>query len=162
MIKYPNFDDVLISSIRHYLDQSGKLLEIVTQRPDAADLLAVQLAPDTFDTGFHLAVAIQFAARAVCIPGGATVPEIIEPYSITSLHSLHREVLEALDNAHSIHWTSKVSHVAGNVHMTQTAADYVLRFAFPNMLFHLSQAYAGLRLSGLAIGKADFDGLHEY
>jgi len=43
--------------------------------------------------------------------------------------------------------------------LTGDPTDYIARFAFPNMLFHLSAGYAGLRHGGMQIGKADFDGL---
>jgi hypothetical protein len=32
----------------------------------------------------------------------------------------------------------------------------------PNFLFHASMAFAILRANGIEIGKADFDGLHDY
>lgn len=156
------FDDALSPAIEYYLEQTSKLLETVAKQPNSKELLAVQLAPDAFDTGFHLAVAIQFAARTLCLPAGHPVPRIVEPYSLSSLRSLHQDVSEALHSAPSFDWNSEVTHVAGKAKLKQSAADYVIRFAFPNMLFHLSQAYAGLRHAGLNIGKADFDGQHEY
>lgn len=154
--------DPPIAAVEHYLQQCGKLLKLVSQQSNAAELLAVKLAPDAFDTGFHLAVSIQFAARAICLPTGSPVPEIDEPYSLQSLQSLHQDVYQAVASAPLIDWDSKVAHLAGEAHLEQNAADYVMRFAFPNMLFHFAQAYAGLRLLGLNIGKADFDGLHQY
>ncbi len=162
MIGNSQFDDALSPAIEYYLEQTSKLIETVATQPNSKELLAVQLAPDTFDTGFHLAVAIQFAARALCLPAGHPVPEIVEPYSLSSLRKLYQDVSEALSSAPSFDWNSEVTHVAGKAKLKQSAADYVIRFAFPNMLFHLSQAYAGLRHAGLNIGKADFDGQHEY
>ncbi|MET1416140.1 DUF1993 family protein [Roseibium sp. HPY-6] len=155
-------DEALVAAVGHYLDQSGKLLKLVSDQPNADELLAIQLAPDAFDTGFHLAVAIQFAARALCLPVGHPVPEIVEPYSLKSLRSLHEDVRTAINQIPPIDWDSNVSHIAGEAELTQRAADYVVCFAFPNMLFHFTQAYAGLRHAGLKIGKADFDGLHKY
>jgi hypothetical protein len=35
-------------------------------------------------------------------------------------------------------------------------------FGMPNFLFHTSLAFAILRAQGVEIGKADFDGLHDY
>lgn len=152
----------LKNAIVHYLDRSGRLLDIIIRHPKAADLLATKLAPDGFDTGFHLAVGMQFAARAVCFPVGAPVPEIVEPYCTESLKALHQDVLAAVQNAPPIDWSHEITHTAGRASLLQSAADYVIRFAYPNMLFHLSQAYAGLRLAGMDIGKEDFDGLHKY
>lgn len=155
-------EQVARTAVEHYLGQAAKLLEVVSAEPDAEELLATKLAPDAFDTGFHLAVAIRFAARAICLPAGSPVPDIVEPHSLQTIQSLHREVCQALSAAPDFDWTLTVAHTAGEAELEQSAADYVLRFAFPNMLFHLSQAYAGLRAAGLNTGKADFDGLHDY
>jgi hypothetical protein len=35
-------------------------------------------------------------------------------------------------------------------------ADYLLRFALPNFLFHVTTAYALLRANGVSLGKPDF------
>lgn len=152
----------LTTAIVHYLDRSGRLLDIVFHQPNAMKLLATKLAPDAFDTGFHLAIGMQFAARALCLPVGAPIPEIVEPYSAQSLRSLYQDVQAAVENAPPIDWSKEIAHVAGVASLRQSAGVYLIRFAYPNMLFHLSQAYAGLRLTGLDVGKADFDGLHQY
>lgn len=55
-----------------------------------------------------------------------------------------------------------VAHQAGQAVLTQSAADYVIRFGLPNMLFHMCMGYAGVRHGGMPIGKSDFDGLHVY
>ena len=55
-----------------------------------------------------------------------------------------------------------MAHRAGEAALEQGAADYVARFALPNLLFHLAIAYAALRAGGVPLGKADFDGLHRY
>lgn len=55
-----------------------------------------------------------------------------------------------------------ITHRAGFADLEQPAAVYLRDFALPNLWFHLSMAYAGLRAAGVALGKADFDGLHAY
>ncbi|MGR3503501.1 DUF1993 family protein [Pseudaestuariivita sp.] len=155
-------DAALTGAVTHYLARAGHVLARIEEAEDPAALMAVTLAPDGFDTGFHLAVAIQFAARALCLPVGAPVPEIAEPCTLATLRTLHSDVTEAVAKAPATDWTAPVHHQAGDAQLSQTAADYVARFALPNMLFHLTMAYAGLRHAGLAIGKADFDGLHAY
>ena len=81
---------------------------------------------------------------------------------MATLRTLHAQVREAVEAAPAIDWMRTVEHVAGDAELKQPAADYVARFAFPNMLFHFGQAYAGLRHAGLNLGKTDFDGLHRY
>jgi len=155
-------DEALLWSVHHYLEQANHLLAILEKEPEANALIAMRLAPDSFDTGFHLAVAIQFAARALCLPAGAAVPEIEEPHGIRSLSALHVAVAAEIAEAPTIDWTARVKHSAGEAQLDHSAAEYVARFALPNMLFHLTMAYAGLRHGGLELGKADFDGMHVY
>lgn len=152
----------LIRSVDHYLGQSWHLLELLEREPEADALLAVQLAPDGFSTGFHLAVSIQFAARALCLPAGIAVPETDEHCTLNSLRGLHAAVASSINKVGKLDWTTEVKHQAGKARLQQPAIDYVARFALPNMLFHFTMAYAGLRLSGMKLGKADFDGLHDY
>ncbi len=155
-------ETALVRSVKHYLSQADHLLGILENEPETETLMAVRLAPDSFDTGFHLAVAIQFAGRALCLPAGADVPEIEEPYSIASLRALHTAVAKSISDLPTLEWTARVRHVAGEASLDQSTTDYIARFALPNMLFHLTLAYAGLRHAGVTLGKADFDGLHEY
>lgn len=152
----------LVRSVDHYLDRAGDLLTRLEREPKAEALMAIQLAPDSFDTGLHLAVAIQFAARALCLPAGATVPEVEEPCSLVSLRALHLAVAAAIAKAPEPDWTAHVQHLAGEAQLDQPVADYIARFALPNALFHLTMAYAGLRHGGVELGKTDFDALHKY
>ncbi|MCG7625053.1 DUF1993 family protein [Epibacterium sp. Ofav1-8] len=155
-------ETALFRSVQHYLSQADHLLGILENEPQAEALMAIQLAPDSFDTGFHLAVAIKFASRALCLPAGVALPEIEEPYNIGTLRALHTAVATSISDLPKPEWTARVRHVAGEALLEQPTADYIARFALPNMLFHLTMAYAGLRHGGLKIGKANFDGLHEY
>ena len=58
--------------------------------------------------------------------------------------------------------TRQITHVAGDARLEQTGADYLRLFALPNLWFHLSMAFAIARRSGLPVGKADYDGWHQY
>ena len=58
--------------------------------------------------------------------------------------------------------TAQVRHKAGDAILTQGAEDYLVTFAIPNLWFHLATAHSILRAKGVAVGKADFDGLHAY
>ena len=48
------------------------------------------------------------------------------------------------------------------VRLDQSAADFLYLYGMPNFMFHLTMGYAALRASGVALGKADFDGFHAY
>ncbi len=149
-------------SVTHYLDRAEHLIKRCAREDNPDRLLAVRLAPDMLDTGFHFAVAIQFAARALCPPAGLTVPEIPDTATCDSLLRFKRAVAALIAPIAAEDLTRSVSHTAGEAALVQAPGDYVARFALPNMIFHLGMAYAGLRHGGLAVGKADFDGLHVY
>lgn len=151
-----------LRTLAHYLDRCAHLLHRIGQEPVPDALLRTRLAPDGFDTGTHLAIAIQFAARAAAPPAGLKVPEIPDALTVPSLARYHKKVADRLGRIGPEELCYVVTHTAGEAALTQEPEDYVLRFALPNMIFHLSMAYAALRADGLALGKADFDGLHAY
>ncbi|NJM81512.1 MAG: DUF1993 domain-containing protein, partial [Tabrizicola sp.] len=53
-------------------------------------------------------------------------------------------------------------HRAGFAEIEQSAADFLYLFGLPNFFFHLTMGYAALRAAGVPLGKADFDGFHQY
>lgn len=151
-----------LKTVAHYLDRCQHLLQLVRRENTAADLLVTQIAPDGFNTGTHLAIAIQFAARTAGPPAGVQVPEIPDAISVRSLTRYHDETAMLVARITPDQLRYVVSHTAGKASLTQEPEDYILRFALPTMIFHLSMAYAALRVAGLDLGKADFDALHEY
>lgn len=156
------FADTSTHAVKYYLSQIGHILEKLPSDGDAARMLAVRLSPDMFDTGFNFAIAIQFAARALCPPAELEVPEIPDEYTYESLMGYKDQISNLIAPISADDVVNRVSHVAGEAELEQGPADYIVRFALPNMIFHMTLAYAGLRHSGLVIGKSDFDGLHSY
>lgn len=157
-----DFDAAAVDTVKHYLDRIGAILTKLAAEPDPQGVLDRQLAPDMFDTGFNFAIATQFAARALCPPAGLDIPEIPDVYTLGTLIEQHNQIAALIAPIMAADLIHPVAHIAGEAKLTQTPADYVARFAVPNMMFHLSLAYAGLRHGGMKIGKADFDGLHVY
>ena len=156
------FDDAALAAVRHYLDRVEHILTRLSDRDDRDALLATRIAPDAFETGFHFAVATQFAARALCPPAGRIAPSVPEECTCENLLAFVEEVRKAISPIRPDELAGRVTHEAGDAELELDAAEHVLCFAFPNMLFHLSLAYAALRQKGMGIGKADFDGLHVY
>ncbi|WP_300060562.1 DUF1993 family protein [uncultured Roseobacter sp.] len=157
-----NFAAPALRTLQHYLDRCAHLLHCIGRAPNPANLLSTQLAADSFDTGTHLAIAIQFAARAAGPPAGMGVPEIPKETNVPRLLQYQQDVAVLIGRIAPDQLRYVVSHTAGEATLSQEPDDYVIRFALPNMIFHMSMAYAALRLNGLALGKADFDGLHKY
>ncbi len=56
----------------------------------------------------------------------------------------------------------RIRHRAGFAQLDQDGASFLHLFGMPNFLFHTAMAFAILRSQGIEIGKADFDGLHDY
>lgn len=149
-------------TVKYYLDRIGKILLLLESEPEAERLLSLRLAPDMFETGFNFAIAIQFAARALCLPAKIELPEFPETYTVANLLRFSDEVSILIEPISEADFAPLVSHRAGDAELVQTTAEYVSCFALPNMIFHMSVSYAGLRNCGMNIGKADFDGFHIY
>ena len=156
------FADATTDSVKYYLDRIEQLLLRVSDQDRLQQLLDIRLAPDMFDTGLNLAIALQFAARALCPPANMEVPEIPDEFTTESLLAFKNEVEDLIKPISADDLCEPVSHQAGSAQLKQDPPEYLALFAFPNMIFHLSLAYAGLRHGGMNIGKADFDGLHRY
>lgn len=154
--------DALVATVTHYLNRTEYLLKRLKAEKESRFLLRVRLAPDMFDTGLNFALAIQFAARAVCPPAGRDIPEIPAERTVPILLDYKAEIARLVGSVRTADLTDLVAHRAGAADLVQEPTDYIARFALPNMIFHLSLAYAALRHGGMQIGKADFDGLHAY
>ena len=55
-----------------------------------------------------------------------------------------------------------IVHRAGFADLEQDGASFLHLYGMPNFLFHVTMGYAALRAAGVALGKADFDGFHDY
>lgn len=150
------------NAVKYYLGRTRRLLDRVGRQPDADGLLAIRLAPDMFDTAFQFALAIRFAGRALAPPAGLEVPDVPEELNLAVLLEFWEEISDLIDPLGLEDMAAKVTHRAGEADLEQDVAGYVTGFALPNMMFHLSMGYAGLRHGGMQVGKADFDGFHLY
>lgn len=158
----PPFDAITLHTIKHYLAQIGSLIDRLAQEDEADDILAAKLAPDMLSTGFHIGVASGFAARALALPAGIPFPDIPAKINCATLRKHHEKIADLITPIQITDLASPIQHRAGEADLEQEVSDYILRFALPNLIFHFSMAYAGVRRAGVDIGKADFDGLHVY
>ena len=147
-----------LDAVRHYLDRTRALVEIA-----ADDDLTLRTAPGMLPVGDQLAIAIGFAGRAVLPLAGRNAPDGPERIDRAALLDFAAAMATALEAVRVEDLTvSEVAHRAGFADLTQAGEDYLLRFALPNMIFHLTAAYVGLKRAGHPLGKADFDALHAY
>jgi hypothetical protein len=149
---------------RRHLDLTRRLLDRVAGREA---VLAARLAPDMFTCGQQIATASGFALRTAFPLAGLPLPALDEPPPDRA--GLARRIddtqtaLASLDPAAFVDAAARrIRHRAGFADLEQDGADYLHLFGMPNFLFHTTMAFAILRAQGLDIGKADFDGLHDY
>lgn len=148
----------------HYIDRASALVARTGDRPE---ILGQRLAPDMFSGAQQFASAADFALRAACPLAGKEVPEFpalaMDTDGIEARFTFARDRLTSLDPADfEGAETRRVVHRAGFAELDQPGDEYLHLFALPNFFFHLGMGFAVLREGGLDIGKADFDGLHDY
>ncbi|MEC7763469.1 MAG: DUF1993 family protein [Pseudomonadota bacterium] len=148
----------------HYLEQARGLVSACRGR---GELLEARLAPDMFSAAQQFATAAGFALRGTFPLIGEAVPEFpsaaMDREGILARIDFAHERLVTMDPAtFEGAETRRIKHLAGFADLDQSGAQYLNMFAMPNFVFHLSIGFAVLRQGGLEIGKADFDGLHDY
>lgn len=142
------------------------LVDVIAARPDAAALLDARLAADQLGCADQLRMANGFALRCV-------MPLLLRPWALANeggtVEDLQAQVKQAARDIAGVAVADfagaasrRIQHRAGDALIRQTATDYLIQFAIPNQWFHLTTAFAILRAEGVEIGKADYDGLHQY
>ena len=145
------------ASALHALDRAEVLLAL----GESAGLMEVQLGPGMWNFREQIACTAGFARRAVLPLTGAEVGEVDFPDDADGLRAWIASVRAEVEAAEGP-VPPEIAHRAGFAELRQDPLDYAARFALPNLWFHLSMAYAILRANGVAVGKAEFDGLHDY
>ena len=141
----------------HYLD---RLDGMVRQTEGREHILQGRIAPDMFTGAQQVATATGFALRVAFPLAGREVPKLA---GLGRLIVAARQELQGLDPADfAAAHDRPIRHRAGFAELDQTGAEFLHLFGMPNFLFHATMAFAVLRQQGLPIGKADFDGQHDY
>lgn len=153
--------DASIGVANHSLHTLRDLLQKAQAHPDAASMPSLRLAPDMHPLTAQVQYVSNFSKKMVERLAGRTVDawedneETMEQLfaridkTIDLLKTVKREDVDAIQGKTL---PLKVGPYDGIV---ATVPQYVLGFALPNMMFHLSIAYGLLRMKGLEIGKAD-------
>jgi hypothetical protein len=155
-----------------YLDRLAGLvdaaeLHVCSHRIEAEELLIARLAPDMLPFEAQVRIAANFALRASFPLAGLDVPPYGEfEVSFAGLRECIARAVNLLSSLESALFEGSESRTlesnAGNTVVSLPAPEFLFQYALPNFFFHLTTAYAILRNRGVAIGKADFDGLHSY
>ncbi len=146
----------------HYLTRIEGLIGHATP-----DLLTRRLVPDMFPLGQQMATAVRLTLRVSYPLAGRDVPQ--ESAAGTDAAGLGIRLAEtraALAELTPEEFAGAegrvIRHRAGFAELEQSGTDFLHLFGMPNFLFHTGMAFAILRANGAEIGKADFDGLHDY
>lgn len=134
---------------------------------DPSRLLQARLAPTMLPLARQVVIAANFAPRAVAPLAGLAPPD--RTADDTTFAGLQRHVAQTLQWLDALAPDAlrgaehrRCEDRAGEAPVSLPARDFLLQYALPNFLFHLTTAYALLRHEGVPLGKADFDGFHVY
>lgn len=143
-----------------YLRQLQKMLEKVPE-----PVWPLSLTEDMLSLEKNAKVAIRFALRGVC-----PLLKQEEPVIATGAgkEGIEQQLLKTLDYLQTLpkviildeaQW---VQDTAGFAALDLPSLVYLQQYILPNFFFHLSMVYAIARANGVILGKADFDGFHDY
>ena len=114
----------------------------------------------------QVATAVQFTLRIAYPLAGQRVPEVRAPLDAIGLIQrieATRELLRALDPlAFTDAPTRIVREQAGFAMLDLSGEAYLHEFGLPNLYFHHAMAHVALKQAGAPLGKAHFDGKHDY
>lgn len=155
MPPHPPLYSATVPVFRHYLDRVARMVEVA-----GAQALDHRIA-DAFPARQQFATAAGFALRVACPLAGREVPDL--PSALGPRLAVARAVLGAMKPGEFEGAEARViSHRAGFADLEQDGAAFLHLYGMPNFLFHVTMGYAALRAAGVALGKADFDGFHQY
>jgi hypothetical protein len=167
-----DFYSVSVPVLIRYLGQLGGMLDrlddfAAAEGRSEAELLALSLCEGMFDLRRQVLIASNFSMRALrpIAPALAMIPDA-EGTTLADLKTRVAERAKALGRLRPDDINGKeslrVGERAGEALVELDALTFVTHYALPNFFFHLMTAFAILRMAGVPIGKADFDGFHAY
>ncbi len=130
--------------------------EALAQRPAAGMLPFSQ----------QVATAMQLTLRIAFPLAGERVPELRGTFDAAGLRgraAAAREHLEGLDPAAFAGAETRIiTAQAGFAVLELPGEAFLHEFGLPNLYFHHAMAHVALKQAGVPLGKADFDGKHDY
>jgi uncharacterized protein len=133
-------------------------------RFDAA--LAQRPGPKMLTAAKQVATAQQFTLRIAYPLAGLRVPELrgaLDGPGLQERGQAAQDLLAALDPAAFAGAGTRIVTAQAGFAMLELPGEAFLHgFGLPNLYFHQAMAHVALKQAGVALGKADFDGLHDY
>ena len=139
--------------------------DAAARKVDPAVLLQYRLAPDMFPLLRQVQIAADFAKGTAARLAGVEVPSW--PDDEATFEQLQARIRKTLDFLASLDAGQFAGSDAREI-VLRPGTDkekrydgrtYLLNYAVPQFLFHVTTAYAILRHAGVGIGKKDFMGL---
>ncbi|MDA8978063.1 DUF1993 domain-containing protein [Pseudomonadales bacterium] len=130
---------------------------------DASELINARLHPDMHPLSRQVQIACDVAKGAGARISGIEAPKYDDTEStFTELYTRIDNTLNFLSAlpAEAINGTESkdITMQAGPYELEFTGSSYLIKWALPNLYFHISTAYNILRHNGVNIGKIDFLG----
>lgn len=151
-----------IGVYRSRIDTLTGLLTKAAAHADGDALLGAKLADDMLP----LAAQVRFVANIPCealtrLKVGEFASSELELTSFAEAKALASQTAKALDAIKPEDLPTPDERVEfsigdGAYHFEMSAEAYIRDFSLPNFYFHLTSAYAILRMQGVDLGKADF------
>lgn len=139
---------------------------VATLGPEADAALTRRPAPGMLPAGQQVATAAQFTLRIAYPLAGRRAPEVrgaLDAAGLVARIAETRSLLAALppgdfDGAER----RRIRFQAGFADLEHAGEAFLHGFGLPNLYFHHAMAHVALKQAGVRLGKADFDGLHDY
>ena len=134
--------------------------------PRIEEALAQRPGPRMLPAGRQMATAVQFTLRVAFKLAGQRPPELrdgMDEAGLVARIAAARELLTGLapeDFAGAERRTIRTH--AGFAQLDLDGETFLYGFGLPNVYFHQAMAHVALKQAGVPLGKADFDGLHDY
>lgn len=155
-----------------YLNQLSTLIQIAEAHAQRhalaeAEILQARLSPDMLPLALQIEIAANFVKRACAPLAGLDIPGYesrCESFAELQQHIETTRIFVATLSPEQMATAASRTHEskAGEALVTLKGTEFLTQYALPNFFFHLTTAYAILRHIGIAVGKADFDGFHQY
>lgn len=127
---------------------------------DLADLAATRLAPDMHPLRWQIAAAALQARLFVSWCRGEdranSVPEVTDWDHARAILRTAQAELEAMPDLTTLPEAKRIEIGMIGMYLDLTGQRYVDEWLLPNLYFHVTTAYAIMRMKGAEIGKADF------
>ncbi len=114
----------------------------------------------------QVATAVQFTLRIAHPLAGERAPELrggLDAAGLLGRIASARGALTGLDPAAFVGAEQRIVRAqAGFAVLDLPGEAYLHEFGLPNLYFHQAMAHVALKQAGVPLGKADFDGKHDY